>query len=131
MKYVCKATGFWLSVVNAWARYNFCEPSEPDVMLSQTLWYNSNIRVNKRPAFINSAYLNGILYVRDLFVEGKIVSYKVFIKKYNDPGLTWLQYYRLTRAILTSWKMQINSAGDEETIIEANYEMLTEVEKNV
>ena len=67
---------FWKDVIMKWAGYNFYEPKDITDILSQTLWFNSYIKNNKKEMlFFSSWYSEGLFRVKDLFINNKIASY--------------------------------------------------------
>ena len=73
-----KLQSFWKSVIIDWAEYNYCENIvNPEQMLEQVLWYNSNIKVAGHLYIDSTAMTNGIIKVHDMFNEnGRICSYQ-------------------------------------------------------
>ena len=41
--------GFWLDVLTAWVEYNYAIPINDTQILDQNIWYNSWIKINKKP----------------------------------------------------------------------------------
>ena len=58
---------FWAQTLLSWCSINYQEPKTIVDVMSQILWYNSNIRVNNKPCKWREWISKGILYVRDLF----------------------------------------------------------------
>ena len=84
---------FWQDVLSSWCEYNFYTNNRCE---NQLLWYNSNIRVKNRPFFWKDSYLNGLLYVHQLF-SGKKYKSQAQIKQ--EFGLSELRFNSLKVAI--------------------------------
>ena len=123
---------FWCDVVKAWCRINFkgkyCE--------WHPLWFNSLIRIGKKPVFWKSAFDRGLLEMNQLynFKEKCFYDFHSVTRRY---GLSVMQYNSIASAIKS---MLCNSKCDDsppliteitdiEHIPKEAYKRLTDVEK--
>ena len=84
-----KVNGFWTDVLKAWCKFNYMEEMQEGV--DEPIWFNSNIRIDKKPIFVEKAFLNGLLWCHQLFENGKPISvgkaamlYKLSLMEYNS-----------------------------------------------
>lgn len=81
-------------------------------MLRETVWFNSNITVNKRTVFDERMYNCGIKYVGDLVDgRGKMLTYEKFNREYPACNIGFLKYAGIISAVPRMWKETIRSAG--------------------
>ena len=92
-----------------WAGYNFYEPKDITDILSQTLWFNSYIKNNKKEMlFFSSWYSEGLFRVKDLFINNKIASYFEITRQYPNANINFLKYHSLISMLPQSWKRIVN-----------------------
>ena len=99
----------WEDIIYYWCEYNFDQNiyNFPKV-LEQTIWLNSHIRIGGVPVVLDSWLRAGIVYVKDLVVEGdnRIMSYTECIVKYQVKG-NFLEYCSIIDAIPPPWRKLI------------------------
>jgi len=99
---------FWKDVLLAWSYRDTKPPSSSAEVLSQILWYNSDILIDKKPVYYKKLVNSNILYINDLINnEGKFYSYQNFqakIANTNNVVINFLEYYGILSAIPASWK---------------------------
>ena len=123
MPNVCEAEGFWLSVVQAWALYNYHEPLTKGCIKKQIIWLNSHIRIEDRPVYFENAYDKGIIFLEDILKESRLMQYNEIVELYGMDAMSWLQYYSLVSAIPISWKCAFKENGNE-GLYESKYEII-------
>ena len=99
---------FYLQMLHAWYQ---CNDNPDDVcdILTQVLWFNKNIMINKECIFYKKWYQNGIRYVNDLINDyGKICNYEQFKAKY-DVKCNHFHYMALIDALPKEWKTTIKN----------------------
>ena len=77
---------FWKDLISHWSDISASTQVELDTddILKQTIWYNSNIKVNNVTIFYKEFYYHGIWYINDLMNEhGGILSYDEFKSLYQ------------------------------------------------
>ena len=99
--------GFWSDTLAAWSEFNYKEQiKNGDEVYAQFIWYNSHLRVNKRPFLFKKAYKEGLTHVAQLFdTNGKIIECEICCRMFM---LTTLQYNQLISAIPKSWKGMVS-----------------------
>ena len=72
-------------------------------ILSSSLWYNDNIKIDNTPVFFMNLYEKGVKSISDLFDhDGKIYTYDNLCTKYGVT-LPIISYYGLRRSIFSHW----------------------------
>ena len=72
-------------------------------ILSSSLWYNDNIKIDNIPVFFMNLYEKGVKFISDLFdYDGKIYTYDNLCNKYGVT-LPIISYYGLRRSIFSHW----------------------------
>ena len=98
-KLVIKNCSIWVDILQCWCEYNYTEPNTPEEILSQMIWYNSNIRINNLP-FLNKNLMDiGIVHVRDL-----VDNYGTFRTPENIVGNLAMAYNSTIGAVPQKWK---------------------------
>ena len=102
---------FWTNVIHIWADLQENFTAAPETILSQPLWYNELIKINRRPYFYKNLCENGIFYINDIIDDaGNILSYQHFIHHYN-LNINILTYNSLVSSIPRGWKRLIKDYG--------------------
>ena len=93
---------FWKDVLWSWCDINFKTP-EPQEIGHQILWYNSHIKIGGEILYNDTAYQHGIVYVQDLFHNGKLLSFEQICQLYQ---IQWnvMTYNSIVSAIPGNWK---------------------------
>ena len=128
-QFKCKNTS-WHQILIAWANYNFSESSQIEEIANQIVWYNSHIKAAGRMFFCSKAYDAGILYIKDFFHDGKIMTYDQLCEMY-DVKLDIMLYNSIISAIPNRWLWCLKHAEDriEEMEIETNFNRLIKCAK--
>ena len=90
---------FWSDVLAAWCEYNYWHNFQID---NQIIWYNSRILVENKPILWKKLLRNGLIYIYQLFRDGK---YKSFHQLNTEYGISIMQYNSLTMALPVDWKV--------------------------
>ena len=71
-------------MITNWAEYLSCFPDLPSAILSQFLWFNSNIKIGNKSIFISGFASKNINFVGQIFHEnGKTKSWDYIKSKHN------------------------------------------------
>ena len=95
---------FYKQLLQYW--FEFCAhmPEGASEILSESLWFNKCIIVDKAPIFYKNAYANGLKYINDVLDNaGKVLSCNNLNEKFNID-LSIMSYNSLYSAIPRSWK---------------------------
>jgi len=120
----CK-NSIWSDILINWCCFNFVKyeniQNKEDIM-NQNLWWNSNIKINKKVVFLQRWADKNIRYISDLCdEEGKLLNHRDFTAKFDivTPFTTFLG---LLSAIPRSWRRLLYIA--DVTVEEGTYEAL-------
>ena len=127
---VCSPHGFWRSVVEAWAEYNYHEVDDIETMLSQCIWFNSHIRINNTVFCIYSLAQIGITQMQDFInvQQSRLYTYEKFCEVSPVP-VDYLQFHQLISAIPKKWKAMLHMKQIPEQNAVAPYDQLEDQEK--
>ena len=101
-------------MITSWAKCLSSSPSLPSVILSQFLWFNSNIIIGNNSIFIADFASKNINFVGQVFHEnGKTKSWDYIKSEYNLQNKLKYRWIQLTDALPKLWKEHIlNSIGN-------------------
>ena len=95
---------FWSCVLEAWQIFKTETPSTTDEALSQPLWYNRHIQINRKTIFFKYLHQAGVNFINDLLKQnGHFFTYKEFIDNY-EVNVDFLSYNAIIHAIPQIWK---------------------------
>ena len=98
---------FWKDVIQSWSEVNYKAPETADEIVSQILWFNSNIQIGKKVVYYPNLASRGIHCIKDLMNEHGIMDFNSFKNKYPRVTLNFVQYYGLIDAIPRQWKLML------------------------
>ena len=84
----------------------WCELNYNKVIVNgcqQCIWLNSEIRIENKPIFIESAFHAGLVWVHQLYEEGQLISIHIAFTRYK---LRAMEFYGLVTAIPKDWKVK-------------------------
>ena len=105
---------FYKNIIQLWKDTSQSSPTTASMVLSESLWFNSNISINNRsiaPSFCNK---NSNIFLRDLFSNnGQFITWDMASFKLNikDP----FKWFQIMSAIPKAWKnilRNVNNPGD-------------------
>ena len=103
---------FYKQIIYYWQEIAAMEPHSKHEILSQTIWNNKFITINKKMIYLPRWHRAGIKQISDLFDEheSRFLPFLSFCNKYTLK-CNFLQYYSLISAIPERWKklLQKNS----------------------
>ena len=98
---------FWKDVLGHWCDLNYEDEYNVKNPVTQIIWLNSNIRINRKPILNQKLLRNNILIIGDLLHPAKrFYSYEEFIDKYQ-VNIAFTEYYGLIKAIPAKWKLNL------------------------
>ena len=105
---------FYKEIVANWAKYFSCSPYLPSAILSQFLWFNSNIKIDDKSIFISGFASKNINFVGQIFHEnGKTKSWDYIKLEYNLESKLKCRWIHLTDALPKLWKDRVlNCTGN-------------------
>ena len=98
------AERFWQDVLAAWCKFNYeqIDPEDTQAILNQTLWYNSDLRIEDRPIVWYAWVRKGIHKVQDILIKDR--QGNIIFKNHNDLKVNWLELQAVQTAIPRRWK---------------------------
>ena len=101
---VSKLPPFYKEIVELWSEFCFQKIDTNSTSYSESLWYNSHIRINNETLFIREFHLAGINKVGDLYEsDGKLKSFDQ-LSQNNLPKEMYFKWMQLIDAIPSCWK---------------------------
>ena len=95
---------FYKEMITNWAKCLPCFPYFPSAILSQFLWFNSNIKINNKSIFISGSERKNIYFVGQIFHEnGKTKSWDYIKSEYNLENKWKCRWIQLTDALPKLW----------------------------
>ena len=96
---------FYKQIIFYWQDIATATPKDKNEVLSQPIWNNRFLTVNKKMVFFPHWYQAGIKQISDLFdsCEGHFLPFNSFCNKFNVK-CNFLQYYRILSSIPQNWK---------------------------
>ena len=108
-----ESSHFWFDVMLAW--FTFQAPQMKNYLPNaQTLWLNSNVRIDDKPVFFPQAYTRGLLWVSQLYPNQHLISIREANEKYE---LSFMQFYALVAAIPAEWRARLKNNTVEDVSI--------------
>lgn len=100
---------FWRDVLIAWMEVYSVVPDNPTKIATQSIWFNSYIKVRNKVIFYPTAHEAGIRFLYNLWNESQqqFFTYPQLIQIYGVNSLTFLEYYGILSAIPRSWVAQL------------------------
>lgn len=100
---------FLIDVVRAWLEFQYHNKAGKDEslnsILSETIWYNSKIKINSRCVFYRSWITEGVVTLKDICSDAnRLLSFEEFKLKYANIKCTFIQFYGLLKAIQKLWR---------------------------
>lgn len=102
---------FWLDVIKAWALMYSFEPDNVSKIIAQCLWYNSNIKINKKLVYYSQAHKQGIMFLYNIWnsITNQFLSYEHMCQVYGNC-MSYLEYYGLLASIPRAWISELKEA---------------------
>ena len=97
VKYLKITNTFWAQVLEAWASFSYWYNFQLD---NQVLWFNSRIKIGNKPFIWKDAFQKNLLYVHQLFREGRIKTQQEMKEEY---AIDFVRYNGLIKALPPEW----------------------------
>ena len=94
---------FWHDMLYAWCSFHQTQVNS-DSASAQTVWWNSEIRIEDQPIFIQKAYDCGLFWISDLYRNKSLISVR---QAYQDFKLSFMDFYAIVTAIPLRWRKQL------------------------
>ena len=117
---------YYKNIIQCWIKNFSKSPTTPSAIASQYLWFNSNIKVDKKVVFYKEFSDNQINYLTDLFdLRGKKKSWIDLAIEFNLDNKLFFKWCQLIHALPKSWKTTIaDDQGQYRSIVFLNHHLL-------
>ena len=103
---------FWKDVLIAWSYYRYFNPVKFKDIISQPLWFNSNILIDGKPIFVKKWSESNMNYISDILkCDYSFMSFDQVSQKYGLQS--FLSYFSILSAIPKCWKDIIKKGTEE------------------
>ena len=101
---------FYRSIIKYWEEVSHVCPKTPTMVMSESLWYNSYIKIDGKPISPSFCCSNQSIFLYDLFESnGKFISYAEAVLKLNNlNAFKWIQ---IKNAIPSNWKVLLKDTN--------------------
>jgi hypothetical protein len=103
----------WKEIWKTWCKENFREPTTIDEILNQSIWWNSNIKINGKPLYQKKWDEAGIKWIQDIITEkdNGTRRWKTIEEIREEYNLTikTMDYNSIKSAIPRDWKQGIKN----------------------
>ena len=105
---------FYKQIIFYWQDVATATPKNKNEVLSQPIWSNRFLTVNKKMVFFPHWYQAGIKQILDLFdsCEGHFLPFNSFCNKFNVK-CNFLQYYSILSSIPQNWKKVLQEGSKD------------------
>ena len=99
---------FYKNIFNFWSTYFSSISLVDSCILSQNLWYNSYIKINNTPVYVQEFSEKNINFLCQFFDSyGNLKSWDTFKSEFNLNKTLYFKWLQLSHAIPKSWKQVI------------------------
>ena len=105
---------FYKQIIFYWQDIATATPKNKNEVLSQPIWNNRFLTVNKKMVFFPHWYQAGIKQISDLFdsCEGHFLPFNSFCSKFNVK-CSFLQHYSILSSIPQNWKKLLQECSKD------------------
>jgi exonuclease III len=116
----------WSDAIREWCKLNFQEGDNlsPHDITSQTIWWNSNIKVKGRVILEKRWYEGGITHVWDLLQDSKRECKTLAEINKDGVNTDFITYGRVKRAIPAAWKTILINSEEKPDLTKAKDELV-------
>jgi hypothetical protein len=121
----------WNEVWKTWCNENFHNPEIIDQIMNQSIWWNSNIRINGKPLYKRSWDEAGIKWIQDLITESETGKRWKTIKEIRSEykiTINTMDYNSIISAVPREWKNKLKQ--NEENQDEEDYKLIDQLIDN-
>ena len=121
---------FWKDICLNWSKLPKGSISSPEDILTQSIWFNNNLKINNQIVFYENWCEAGIFFINDLLNENsEFMSWQQFEDTYNINS-NFLQFHGILHMIPKTWKDQIIISEKLVNITCDNYEFVKKNKKS-
>ena len=95
---------FYQEMVKSWIAISQSNPHSISLILSQSLWYNSFIKIDSKPLSPSFLCLKQPLFLKDIFdTNGAFLAWDAFAHKFNLTQDFYFKWFQIKTSIPKSW----------------------------
>ena len=99
---------YYREIINTWGNTFSCQPQVPSAILSQFLWFNSQIQIGNKSVFFPSFSERNINFVGQLFkTDGTVKPWKQLQEEYGLANKLKFKWIQLIHSLPKPWIEQI------------------------
>ena len=101
---------FYKNLILKWSTISQSEPITVSSILSESIWYNSHLKIDLRPIEPSFLKSSDHLFIRDLLdVNGDLLSWDIFREKYNLGTAMQFKWIQLRNCIPSEWLKSVKT----------------------
>ena len=101
---------YYKEMFNNWAKHLLSPVTLPSAIVSQCIWFNKKIQIDKKSVYFSSFAENGLNFVGQLFDgNGKLISWEVLKTQFNLLDRNKFQWLQIIHAIPIEWKNSLST----------------------
>ena len=121
---------FWREIFLNWAIITGIDTDSHEGILSQSIWFNSNLKIDNKVVFYEKWCDAGIFFINDLMNENNVfMTHQELCLKYN-LNINFLQYYSIMHMIPKAWKDKIQNRDKLRVVTSENFEYVKNHKKS-
>ena len=95
---------FYQEILLKWKQnYTFISTT-PSIIYSEFLWFNSCIKIDKKPVYVRAISQNNLNFVGQLFQDGKLKTWENIKVEFGLQSFQKFKWLQITDAIPKNWK---------------------------
>lgn len=121
---VMQKSSFWRDVLYSWSTINHKIPNNVTEIATQSLWFNSFVKVNNKLVYHERAHSQGMMFLYNIWNKENqtFFTHNQIQQIYGINVISFLDYYGLVSAIPGNWVRELKKAR----YIMEDYEFLYE-----
>ena len=99
---------YYQEIIKNWSHELSCKPITPSAILSQFLWFNSQIVINSESFFFTHLADKGTNFVRNLYnIDGKLKAWNIIKDEFSLNEKHKFQWMQIVNSLPKQWKETI------------------------
>ena len=108
---------FYRVIIESWSKISMHSPKTSSLILSESVWYNTNIKIDNKTVSPSFLSLKKQLCLNDLFcANGSFIPWDEFSTLHEIPGHLYFRWIQLRNSIPTSWLAIIREFGSSDLV---------------
>ena len=109
-------------MIKSWIIISQSNPNSISLILSQSLWYNSFIKIDAKSLSPSFLCLKQPLFLKDIFdINGAFLAWDVFAHKFNLTQSFYFKWFKIKSSIPRSW---IKIITDSDGILKISHQKI-------